>query len=71
MEEVNDLTDIEEDEFLRRRMVLGSVFILRGMVGGIRDRTACTAMSSFQCSSTGMRHEAIFSLGRAGALPSI
>jgi hypothetical protein len=61
-----------EDEFLRFRIVFGSVLVLTGNNGGIKERTAClgTSTSFLRCSSTGWREGTILSLGLAGALPS-
>jgi len=77
-EEVNDLMEAEEEELRRRRMVFGCVLQRMGTMGGMRERTGCREMmvggaASFggACSSTGLRVMAIFSRGRAGALPSI
>ena len=73
MDEVKDLLEIEEDEFRRRRMVLGSVFDLAGIAGGINDRIGCLVVitSGFSCSSTGLRGNMSFSLSLPGAFPSI
>jgi hypothetical protein len=61
-----------EDEFLRLRMVFGSVLVLTGNTGGIKERTSClgTMMSFLRCSPTDWRHGMVLSLGLAGAFPS-
>ena len=39
MLEVDDFTDAEEEELRRLRMMLDSVFIRMGTIGGRRERT--------------------------------
>jgi hypothetical protein len=72
MLELKLLTLALEDEFLRLRIVFGSVLALTGDNGGIKERTSClgTMMSFLMFSSPGWRQGMIISLGLAGAFPS-
>lgn len=78
-EEVKLLMLVEEEELRRRRMVFGCVLQRMGTIGGMSERIGWREMiggiaplsTGCICSSTGMSLTAIFSRGRAGALPSI
>jgi hypothetical protein len=72
MLELKLLTLALEDESLRLRVVSGSVLVLTGDNGGIKERTSClgTMMSFLMFSSPGWRQGMVLSLGLAGAFPS-
>jgi hypothetical protein len=72
MFELKLLTLALEDEFLCLRIVFGSVLVLTGDNGGIKERTSClgTMMSFLMFSSPGWRKGMILSLGLAGAFLS-